>query len=207
MPPRGAREESRMSVMVLDATQRSQRREQDDSDGLGCHTEEPEKRAGCQRWSWMPPRGARDESRISAMVLDATQRSQRREQDDSDGPGCHPVEPETIAGYQRWSWMPPRGGREASRMSVMALEATQRSQRREQDVSDGPGCQSEETEKRAGCQQWTWMPPTGVREESRMSAMALDVTQRRHRREQDVNDGNRCHHCDCDCVFDMEGHV
>ena len=163
------KEESRMSVMVLDAIQRSQRIEQDSSSGPGCHPEKPEKRAGCQQWPWTPPRGDREESRMSAMALDATQRSQRREQDVSDGPRCHPEEPEKRAGCQRWPWMPPRGAREESRMSAMALDATQRSQRRgrmaamaldvtqrrqrrEQDVSDGPGCHPKEPEKGAGCQ-------------------------------------------------------
>ena len=193
MPPRGTREESRMSVMAP-----------------GCHPEESEKRAGCQRWPWMPPRGGREESRVSEMVLNATQRSQRREQDVSDGPGCHPEESEKRAGCQRWPWMPPRGGREESRVSEMVLNATQRSQRREQDVSDGPGCHPEEVEreqgvrdgpechpeepeKRAGCQRWPWMPPRGAREESRMSAMILDATQKRQKREQDVSDGPGCH--------------
>ena len=120
------------------------------------------------------------------MALDATQRSQRRDQEVSDGPGGHVEEPEKRAGCQRWPWMPPRGGREENRMSAMALDATQRSHRREQDVSDGPGCHPEEAEKRAGCQQWPWMPPRGAIEESRMSAMVLDATQRRQRREQDI---------------------
>ena len=203
--------------MALDATHTSQRREQDVRDGPGCLAEVPEKRAGCQRWPWMPPRGAREESRMSAMALDATQRSQRREQDVSDGPGCHPEESEKRAGCQRWPWMPPRGGREESRVSEMALDDTQRGQRREQgvsdgpgchpegqgvsdgpechpeekrreqDVSDGPGCHPEKTEKRAGCQRWPWMPPRGDREESRVSVMALNATQRRQRREQGVS--------------------
>ena len=85
----------------MNATQWSHRREQDVSDGPGRHPEEPEKRAGCQRWAWMPPRGAREERRMSAMTLDATQKSQRREQDVSDGPGCHPEEPEKRGGCQR----------------------------------------------------------------------------------------------------------
>ena len=227
MPPRGGREDSTMSAMVLDATQRSHRREQDVSDGPGCHPEETEKRAGCQRWPWMPPRLAREESRMSVMALeatqrsqrssrmsvmalDATQRSQRREQDVSDGPGCHPEESEKEqdvsdgpgchqeesekrAGCQQWPGCHPEGDREESRMSAKTLDATQRSQRREQDVNDDPGCHPEESEKRAGCQRWPWMPPRGAREEIRKSAMALNATQRSQRREQNVSDGPGCH--------------
>ena len=130
----------------------------------------------------MPPRGGREESRMSAMALDATKRRQRREQDVSNSPECHPEEPEKRAGCQRWPWMPPRRVRKVSMMSAMALDATKRRQRREQDVSDGPGCHQEESEKRAGCQRWSWMPPRGVREESRMSVMVRDATKRSQRR-------------------------